>query len=111
MLKVDVEGKTKLPEVHIGDAIQLSKDGKKFNGMIVQIGSSCSLLSLDGVPSLLGKWDPVTTNDYFLNTSVYFDFYVLKAYSPENLLSILAKEYDHIEKLQSMTIKITEDED
>lgn len=30
MLKVDVEGKTKLPEVHIGDAIQLSKDGKKL---------------------------------------------------------------------------------
>lgn len=79
--------------------------------MIVQIGSSCSLLSLDGVPSLFGEWNPVTTNNYFLDTSVYFDFCVLKAYSPKQLLSILAKEYDHVEKLKSMTIKITEDED
>lgn len=109
MIKVDVEKKDKL--LGIGDAIQLSKDGKKFNGMIVQIGSSYSLLSLDGVPSLLGEWSPVTTHDHFLNTSVHFEFYVLKAYSPEHLLSILAKEYDHIEKLKSMTIKITEDKD
>ncbi len=110
MLKVDVEEKG-LPEVHIGDAIQLSKNGKKLNGMIVQIGSSCSLLSLDGVPSLFGEWSPVTTNDNFLNTSVHFDFYVLKACSPEHLLSLLAEEYDSVEKLKSMAIKITEDED
>lgn len=102
MLKVDVEKKDKLPEVGIGDAIQLSMEGTKLNGIIVKNGNGCSLLCFNDLftPSLLGKW--ITGNS---------EYRVLIAYDAQILINILAEEYGHVEKLKSMMIKITEDED
>lgn len=102
MLKVDVQKKYKLPKVGIGDAIQLSIGGTKLNGIIVQNGNGCSLLCFNDLftPSLLGRW-----------TAGNSEYHVLIAYDAQILINILSEDYGHVEKLKSMTIKVTEEED
>lgn len=109
MLKVDVE--ENLPNVKLGSMIRLSKNGTAFNGMVVKNGFYYSLLCLSEKPSLWGEWLPRNSAYSSQNSAFNNEFCVFATERPQKLISYLAKKYDHIEKLKSMTIKITEDED
>lgn len=119
MLKVDVEEKTGLPKVYVGDAIQIGSGKRKLNGIIVENGLdrySILCFSKSGVPFLWREcvrkepcigFDPVE----FGPTPLYnFEYPVLVSEDPQLLVEHLAEKCSHVEKLKSMTIKITEED-
>lgn len=106
MLKVEVEEKDKLPKVCVGDAIQIGSGKRKLNGIIVENGIhrySVLCFSESEIPFL---WRKSVREEPFYDC----EFPVLTSNDPQLLVEYLAYKYDHVEKLKSMTIKITEED-
>ena len=106
MLKVDVEEKTGLPKVYVGDAIQIGKGEGKLNGIIVENGLHLLNERVRKEPYI--GFYPIE----FGPTPIYnFEYPVLVSEDPQLLVEHLAEKCGHVKKLKSMSIKITEEED